>query len=195
MHITRCTLDSPVGRLTLAAHDDRLVGLCFEGLWERRERALLRLAPACRFTDASDPAGAASALGRYFDGDLRALDHLAVEFFGTPFQQRVWQELRRIPAGSTRSYGEIAAAIGAPSAVRAVGAANGANPVGIVVPCHRVIGAGGALTGFAGGLANKRWLLRHEGANIPGEALPLFAQGSRATTSKPSPEPTPAATR
>jgi len=164
MNIERCTIDSPVGPLTLAAHEGALVALCFEGLWERRERQLRRVDPACRFEEGADPAGVASRLARYFNGDLAALGDLRVQSFGTPFQQRVWQELRRIPAGSTRSYGEIAAAIGSPSAVRAVGAANGANPVGIVVPCHRVIGSDGSLTGFAGGLAAKRWLLQHEAA-------------------------------
>jgi methylated-DNA-[protein]-cysteine S-methyltransferase len=164
MKIEHCKVDSPVGPLTLAAREGALVALCFEGLWERRERQLRRIVPDCRFEEAADPAGAVTRLARYFDGDLAALGDLRAESFGTPFQQRVWQELRRIPAGSTRSYGEIAAAIGSPSAVRAVGAANGANPVGIVVPCHRVIGGDGSLTGFAGGLAAKRWLLEHEAA-------------------------------
>lgn len=168
MNIACRTIESPVGSLTLTAHDGRLVALCFEGLWPRREKALRRIAPSCRFVDAADPAGAVSRLRRYFDGELTALDDLGVEAFGTPFQQKVWTELRRIPPGHTRSYGEIAAAIGAPTAVRAVGAANGANPVGLVVPCHRVIGADGTLTGFAGGLANKRWLLEHEGASPAG---------------------------
>lgn len=162
MNIECRTIDSPVGRLTLAAHEGRLVALCFDGLWERRERQLRRIEPRCRFEEAGDPAGAVTRLGRYFEGDLAALDGLEVQSFGTAFQQRVWQELRRIPAGTTRSYGEIAQAIGSPTAVRAVGAANGANPVGIVVPCHRVIGRDGSLTGFAGGLAAKRWLLAHE---------------------------------
>ena len=164
MNIAIRTLDSPVGRLTLAAHDDALVGLCFEGLWERRERALLKFDASCRFVDAKDPAGIVAPLERYFDGDLGAIDGVRVKSFGTEFQQRVWTALRRIPSGSTRSYAQLAEAIGSPSAVRAVGAANGANPVGIVVPCHRVIGADGSLTGFAGGLPAKRWLLRHEGA-------------------------------
>lgn len=176
MIIERCTIASPVGPLTLAAADGKLLALSFGELWERRERALLRLAPGCRFVEAGDPAGAVTRLARYFAGDFAALDDLVVESHGTPFQRSVWRELRRIPPGRTRSYGEIAAAIGSPSAVRAVGAANGANPVGIVVPCHRVIGSDGTLTGFAGGLAAKRWLLAHEGALPGGEAtMPLFA--------------------
>lgn len=180
MNIAIRTIDSPVGRLTLAAHDEALVGLCFEGLWERRERALRKLDANCRFVDAIDPAGVVPLLERYFDGDLDALVDVRVKSFGTQFQQDVWKQLRRIPVGCTRSYAEIAAAVGSPSALRAVGAANGANPVGIVVPCHRVIGADGSLTGFAGGLAAKRWLLRHEGALAGSEALPLFAAAATA---------------
>ena len=102
------------------------------------------------------------ALDAYFEGDICALGSLRVAARGTPFQEKVWQGLRAIPPGQTRSYGQLAAAIGRPGASRAVGAANHANPVGIVVPCHRVIGANGALTGYAGGLDRKRWLLEHE---------------------------------
>jgi methylated-DNA-[protein]-cysteine S-methyltransferase len=98
----------------------------------------------------------------YFAGDLRALDGLECATAGTPFQRQVWSALREIPAGTTATYGAIAARIGRPRAVRAVGAANGANPIGIVVPCHRVIGSDGSLTGYGGGLDRKRWLLAHE---------------------------------
>ncbi len=104
------------------------------------------------------------ALEAYFAGEIAALDQLPVATGGTDFQRAVWAALRRIPAGETTSYGRLAEAIGHPKAVRAVGAANGANPISIVVPCHRVIGANAALTGFAGGLERKRWLLEHEGA-------------------------------
>jgi methylated-DNA-[protein]-cysteine S-methyltransferase len=116
-------------------------------------------------------------LARYFDGEIDALADIEVETWGTPFQERVWRQLREIPAGQTRTYGEVAHAIGAPSAVRAVGAANGANPVAIVVPCHRVIGSDGKLTGFAGGIAGKRWLLEHEDARMS-TRRPVAAQGS-----------------
>jgi methylated-DNA-[protein]-cysteine S-methyltransferase len=102
------------------------------------------------------------ALSAFFEGDVHAIDALPVETGGTEFQRRVWAELRRIPAGTTWSYGQLAAAIGRPGASRAVGLANGANPVAIVVPCHRVIGASGTLTGYGGGLPRKRWLLDHE---------------------------------
>jgi methylated-DNA-[protein]-cysteine S-methyltransferase len=155
---------SPIGRLTLAVADTRLIGLCFEGLWQRRHVALKKRFPACSFESAPDPAGVVTKLRRYFDGDLGTLATIEVKSWGTPFQQSVWEQLRRIPVGETRSYSELAHAIGAPTAVRAVGAANGANPIGIVVPCHRVIGSNGSLTGFAGGLPRKQWLLEHEGS-------------------------------
>jgi methylated-DNA-[protein]-cysteine S-methyltransferase len=110
--------------------------------------------------------GIRAALERYFAGDLFALDGLPVATNGTAFQQTVWRALRAIPAGTTLSYGALAIRIGKPQAMRAVGLANGANPVGIVVPCHRVIGANGTLTGYGGGLPRKRWLLAHEGAEM-----------------------------
>jgi methylated-DNA-[protein]-cysteine S-methyltransferase len=107
-------------------------------------------------------AEACRQLSEYFDGKRTAFD-LPLRPAGTPFQQAVWVALRAIPAGETRSYADIARAVGRPSAVRAVGAANGANPIAIVVPCHRVIGSSGALTGYAGGLPTKKWLLAFEG--------------------------------
>jgi methylated-DNA-[protein]-cysteine S-methyltransferase len=108
------------------------------------------------------------ALDAYFAGDLHAIDKIPVAAAGTPFQRDVWTALRKIPVGKTLSYGALAAKIGRPKAVRAVGLANGANPIGIVVPCHRVIGADSSLTGYGGGLARKRWLLDHEGAYYTG---------------------------
>jgi methylated-DNA-[protein]-cysteine S-methyltransferase len=104
-----------------------------------------------------------AVLDRYFQGELAALDDVAVELNGTPFQKQVWQALRRIPSGTTISYAELARRIGNPSAIRAVGTANGANPVAVIVPCHRVIGSDGSLTGYGGGLERKQWLLAHEG--------------------------------
>jgi methylated-DNA-[protein]-cysteine S-methyltransferase len=104
------------------------------------------------------------ALAAYFAGEIGALDRIEVRTGGSAFQQKVWRALRTLPAGRTTSYGRLAARIGAPKAVRAVGAANGANPVSVVVPCHRLIGANGRLTGYGGGLDRKRWLLAHEGA-------------------------------
>lgn len=166
MNVEIASMSSPVGTLTITVRHGRLVGLCFDGLWERRRRALEARDRSLRLVAAADPAGIVSRLGRYFDGDFSALAAIEVEAEGTPFQQSVWQQLRRIPVGQTRTYAEIAQAIGAPTAVRAVGAANGANPVGIVVPCHRVIGSDGRLTGFAGGLTAKRWLVDHEDAQL-----------------------------
>jgi len=117
---------------------------------------------------ASDAGGVGSAfavaVAAYFGGDLDALEDLPAVTRGTAFDITVWQTLREIPVGHTWSYKELAAAIGRPKAVRAVGAANGRNPVSLVLPCHRVIGADGSLTGYGGGLERKAWLLRHEGA-------------------------------
>ena len=109
-----------------------------------------------------DPNGLTTAISNYFEGNLSAIDTLPVETGGTPFQQEVWRALRTIPCGTTTSYGKLAENIGRPTAVRAVGLANGANPVSVVVPCHRVIGANGSLTGYGGGIERKRWLLDHE---------------------------------
>jgi methylated-DNA-[protein]-cysteine S-methyltransferase len=102
----------------------------------------------------------------YFQGEITAIETVPVQTRGTPFQQQTWTALRKILAGTTISYGELAARIGRPGASRAVGLANGSNPVAVVVPCHRVIGANGALTGYGGGLDRKRWLLDHEQANL-----------------------------
>jgi methylated-DNA-[protein]-cysteine S-methyltransferase len=156
-------VSSPIGPLTLAGRDGRLCALRFG---DERAAVLETLNmrdrdPAVSTT--ADPAGAASALRAYFDGDLHAFDRVDVVLDGTPFQQRVWTALREVRAGRTASYSDIATAIGAPAAVRAVGAANGANPVALVVPCHRIIGSSGSLTGYGGGLDRKRWLLQHEG--------------------------------
>lgn len=109
-----------------------------------------------------NPHGLSEAIARYFAGDLGVIDRLPVQTGGTAFQQEVWHALREIPCGTTTSYGELAKRIGRPAAVRAVGLANGANPVAVVVPCHRVIGANGSLTGYGGGIERKRWLLDHE---------------------------------
>jgi methylated-DNA-[protein]-cysteine S-methyltransferase len=132
---------------------------------EARMRLLLRRQnPPVDLRDGRAPGAVRDAFDAYFAGDLCAIDRLEVRTGGTAFQRRCWAALRQIPAGETRSYRQQAEAIGAPKAVRAVGLANGANPVGVVVPCHRVIGANGALTGYGGGLERKRWLLAHEGA-------------------------------
>jgi methylated-DNA-[protein]-cysteine S-methyltransferase len=136
---------------------------------EDRMHHLLRLhygPDGATLSDAESPTTARAAVEAYFAGDLAALDGLEVATAGTAFQRAVWAALRSIPVGKTVSYGQLAARIGKPRAVRAVGLANGSNPVGVVVPCHRVIGADGSLTGYGGGLARKRWLLEHEGARM-----------------------------
>jgi methylated-DNA-[protein]-cysteine S-methyltransferase len=114
-------------------------------------------------TPTRDPGGLSGAMRRYFKGDLSAIEKLPVKAEGTPFQESVWAALREIECGTTISYAELARRIGRPKAVRAVGLANGQNPVGVVVPCHRVIGSNGSLTGYGGGLPRKKWLLEHEG--------------------------------
>lgn len=150
-------LSSPVGDLTLVASGRGLVAV----LWPDDDPARVQL-PAMQ-DDAGHPVlrQAATQLADYFAGERHAFD-LPLDFRGTEFQQRVWAALLTIPFGQTRSYGAIAAMIGQPTASRAVGAANGRNPLSIIAPCHRVIGGNGALTGFAGGMETKGWLLDFE---------------------------------
>jgi methylated-DNA-[protein]-cysteine S-methyltransferase len=155
---------APFGPLAIAARGDVLVAIHLEGHPDRLAEECARLTVTGRgpLTPALQ-----RAFDAYFAGSLTAIDALQAEPAGTPFQQDVWAELRRIPAGTTISYSQLATRIGRPEAVRAVGAANGRNPVPIVIPCHRVIGANGSLVGYGGGLDMKRWLLAHEGP-VPG---------------------------
>ena len=170
MHtVTIAEVTSPVGTLVLAVRDARLVALEFRRRWPRRRAWLERRFGAFVAGPATDAADVVRRLAAYFAGELDALAPIAVDPAGTDFQRRVWGALRQIPPGRTMSYGELARAIGSPAAVRAVGTANGANPIAIVVPCHRVIGGDGRLSGYAGGVERKRWLLAHE-ANHRGEA-------------------------
>jgi methylated-DNA-[protein]-cysteine S-methyltransferase len=157
-------VDSPIGSLTLAARGARLCLLHFGNDEEAVSAFLRRWYPDEGRGSENVTAAATERLASYFSGDMTALDGIDVELNGTVFQRRVWEALRSVPAGATTSYAEIARRIGSPSAVRAVGAANGANPIAIVVPCHRIIGSSGSLTGYGGGLDRKQWLLRHEGA-------------------------------
>ena len=151
------TFDSPVGSLGLVASDTALVAV----LWPEERDGRVRFAHAPE--PGSNPvlADTAAQLGEYFDGTRRHFD-LPIDLRGTEFQQQVWRALGDIPYGETSTYGKQAAAIGRPRAIRAVGSANGRNPLSIVLPCHRIVGADGKLTGFAGGLDTKRWLLDHE---------------------------------
>ncbi|MBW6527106.1 methylated-DNA--[protein]-cysteine S-methyltransferase [Sphingomonas sp. RHCKR7] len=153
----RTTMDSPVGTLTLVASDEGLVAV----LWPDDAPGRVRLAATEDRPDHPVLAGAVTQIGEYFAGERRAFD-LPLAPSGSAFQRAVWAALAAIPHGETRSYGEIARSIGRPTASRAVGAANARNPLSIVVPCHRVIGSSGTLTGFAGGLAAKQHLLTHE---------------------------------
>ena len=147
-------VDSPLGTLTFAVGPRGLRALT---LGDRMPMSLPSPARETR-----PPPEIADALAAYFAGDLRAIDAMDVDPEGTPFQRRVWAALRTIPAGSTWSYAELARVVGQPAATRAVGAANGKNPIALVVPCHRVIASDGTLGGYGGGLEMKRWLLRHE---------------------------------
>lgn len=159
------TLDSPLGPLlAVTGRDGALHGLDYADHADRLHRLFARHHPGAGLSEAAPPPPLVAALAGYFAGDLAALAPVGVAAIGSPFQRRAWAALRAIPPGETRSYGAQAAAMGCPSAARAVGLANGANPIAIVVPCHRVVGAGGGLTGYAGGVERKAWLLGHEGA-------------------------------
>jgi O-6-methylguanine DNA methyltransferase len=160
---------SPIGTILLAGDEDTLVALDYIGYRSRMERLL-----AARFGDyhlspGRAPAAVENWLDAYFASRWWELNDIPVRLGGTAFQERVWTALRQIPAGETRTYGQLAEAIGNPKAARAVGHANSLNPVAIVVPCHRVIGAGLRLTGYAGGLERKQWLLEHEKGAIGGK--------------------------
>lgn len=151
------------GDFTIATRNGAVCAAEFKCDRGRIERLLTPRFGGLRLAAGDGESDAARAVRRYFDGDLQALQHIQVDQAGTPFQMRVWAALRAIPVGQTRSYGDIAAAIDAPRAFRAVGLANNRNPVALIVPCHRVIGADGGLTGYAGGLELKERLLAHEG--------------------------------
>ncbi len=158
MTLSSKTIPSPVGELTLVASDKGLVAI----LWENDSPSRVKLGTVAESPDHPVLAAAETQLKEYFAGTRTAFD-LPLDFRGTDFQKSVWAELLAIPFGETRSYGEIAMKLGRPKASRAVGAANGRNPISIVAPCHRVIGSTGKLTGFAGGLEAKDYLLKLEG--------------------------------
>ena len=180
-------IESPIGRIVIAARDGRLCALEFGRA--RLTRVLAARYGRPRTVRARNPFGFSARIRAYLAGDLAALDRIPVDPGGTPFQRRVWQALRRIRPGRTRSYGVLARGLGYPAAARAVGAANGQNPISIVVPCHRLIGGDASLTGYGGGLWRKRWLLCHEGADLErsrsrGGARPR-AERSRGKTRSP----------
>ncbi|MFJ7311773.1 methylated-DNA--[protein]-cysteine S-methyltransferase [Pseudomonas sp. NPDC098747] len=169
MSFTFITLPSPVGELKLVANGSRLAAI----LWENDRPNRVRLGPMTQAPDNPVLLKTARQLEEYFAGTRNCFD-LELDFVGTDFQKQVWAALLTIPFGETRTYSQIAQQIGNPAAVRAVGAANGRNPISIVAPCHRVIGASGKLTGFAGGLEAKERLLRLEGFCQTGHTGNLF---------------------
>ena len=166
---------TPIGELAVVADEaGRLRAIDWTDHDSRMQQLLRRHYGANGFSlkPATNPGGLAAAMRTYFAGELGAIDNLPVATGGTEFQRTVWRALRQIPCGETITYAALARRIGRQAAMRAVGLANGSNPISIVVPCHRVIGSDGSLTGYGGGIERKRWLLAHEGAAA---AVPLSA--------------------
>jgi methylated-DNA-[protein]-cysteine S-methyltransferase len=165
LHLLMNRIATPIGEMLIVSdHDGNLRATDWTD-HEIRTRRFLQLhygSDGFRLESAHNPNRLTLAIDSYFSGELTAIDTLPVKTAGTPFQREVWRALRKIKCGTTVSYGKLAEQIGRPTAVRAVGLANGSNPVGIVVPCHRVIGSNGSLTGYGGGVERKRWLLNHE---------------------------------
>jgi len=170
-------METPIGRMLLFTDEQARLRVID---WQDREHNMHRLmrrqypGTTIELHEASQGSDAARAIRAYFEGDLTAIDQLEVATGGTAFQREVWAALRSISPGVTISYLELATRIGRPAAVRAVGLANGANPISLVVPCHRVIGSNAQLTGYGGGLHRKRWLLEHE------KAIPTAAEAPQA---------------
>jgi methylated-DNA-[protein]-cysteine S-methyltransferase len=157
-------LKTPIGTALLVTDAEGCLRALDWEDYEPRLKQLLRLQyGAVTLQDARSPREIKDALNGYFKGDLDRLKSITWRVAGTPFQRKVWTALAKIPAGTTMSYGELAAQLGSPKAMRAVGHANGSNPISVVVPCHRLIGASGSLVKYGGGLQRKRWLLEHEG--------------------------------
>ncbi len=159
----RVLIGSPIGELTCLVRQGALVGVEFASGRGRTVAYVRRRFSGEALRDSEEAGGVRQAFERYFAGDISALDSLTVDPGGTPFQAKVWMALREIAAGKTWSYEALAQRVGSPAAMRAVGAANGANPIPLVLPCHRVIGKNGKLVGYGGGMDRKVWLLRHEG--------------------------------
>jgi methylated-DNA-[protein]-cysteine S-methyltransferase len=157
--------ETPIGEMLIVADREGNLRAVDWADRETRMHRFLRLhygENGFRLEPTRNPNDLTYAISRYFEGELTAIDILPVQTGGTLFQRDVWRALRNIPCGTTVSYAKLAEQIGRPAAVRAVGLANGSNPVGVVVPCHRVIGANGSLTGYGGGIERKSWLLKHE---------------------------------
>jgi methylated-DNA-[protein]-cysteine S-methyltransferase len=157
-------VETPIGDMILVAKDGALLMLEFRDSEDRVTREMRARFGEVELQEASNPFGLSDIIRDYFAGNLHAIDNLITDGGGTEFERRVWKEMRSIPTGTTVSYGDIAKKLGDINLSRAVGIANARNPVAIVVPCHRVIGSDGTMTGYGGGLHRKEWLLRHEGA-------------------------------
>ena len=178
-----CYVESPIGRLMLTTDGMALTGL-YMNLYRNKPSKLPGLGDDWIQNATIDPLPAAARqLKEYFAGKRREFD-LPLRMQGTEFQQRVWRELTKIPFGETRSYGQLAKRLNNPNGSRAVGLANGRNPIAVIVPCHRVIGADGSLTGFGGGLDRKEWLLTHEGQPVTREMAFGEAMDSKGVSSK-----------
>ena len=168
-------LETPLGLALLVTDTDGILRALDWEDYAARMQELLRLQyGAVVLKEAQAPSQMRKALAAYFNGDLDRLSEIEWRVAGTPFQQKVWHALPKIPVGTTMSYGELAAKLNSPRAMRAVGHANGSNPISVVVPCHRLIGADGALVKYGGGLSRKRWLLEHEGAMLKPDPVPRF---------------------
>ncbi|MFP6681733.1 MAG: methylated-DNA--[protein]-cysteine S-methyltransferase [Gammaproteobacteria bacterium] len=165
MELLMDRIPSPIGEIIVISDGENLRALDFHEYEHRMHELLRRHYGEVRFKRSKNPAGVSKLVQRYLDGDFDAVNEITVKTNGTPFQKEVWTKLRQIPSGKTISYGDLARRIGKPKAPRAVGLANGSNPIAIVVPCHRVIGANGSLTGYGGGIERKQWLLAHEDAH------------------------------
>lgn len=157
-------IETPIGDMTLVARDGVLLLLQFQDSKDKVAREVRVRFGEAELQPASNPFGLSDIIRDYFAGNLHAIDALLTDGGGSDFEKDVWRELRKIPVGATASYGDIAKMLGDINLSRAVGIANARNPVAVVVPCHRVIGSDGTLTGYGGGIARKEWLLRHEGA-------------------------------
>jgi methylated-DNA-[protein]-cysteine S-methyltransferase len=177
---------SPIGRILFASDGEAICALDFENYRERMKHLLGRRFPRLVFQRHSDPQNLKDRLQSYFDGDIFAMEVVPVNTGGSAFQEQVWKTLRTIPAAETWTYGQLANGIGRPQAARAVGRANSLNPVAIIVPCHRVIGASSALTGYAGGLERKRWLLNHERAALAQNGAGRFVLNDYVVAAKAS---------
>jgi methylated-DNA-[protein]-cysteine S-methyltransferase len=165
LHLLLDIIPTPIGSMTIAADTAgnlRLALFTDDEAVLTRQLRLHYSKTGFSLTQVRNPHGISDLIYRYFAGELACIDAIPVATGGTVFQQKIWKELRTIPCGTTMSYGDLARRIGHPTAVRAVGSANGDNPVAVIVPCHRVIGSNGSLTGYGGGLERKRWLLDHE---------------------------------